>query len=81
MAGNLEELDQGEIVITLIGTIGQMDRPEGEHYVRTLEDSLLHATEIVKKLEPKYCSMGWTCLVAHKKTSTGENLISKEYNL
>jgi len=76
MAGIIKKMDMAEIVVTLVGTHGKLDKPEGEFAIRTLDDSVDFAGELVKKLKQDYPEMGWTFIIAHKSKSSGENLLS-----
>ena len=53
--------------ITLIGTEGQLDKPESDYNVRYLEDSLKEATkEDIKQIGGS--DYGWTYIVGIKET-------------
>ena len=55
------------IKITLIGTEGQLDKPEVAYGVRHLKDSLTAARFQALKLEEKYRRYGWTYIIADKE--------------
>jgi len=64
----IEEKDskQAVIKIGLIGTEGQLDRPEGEYAVRYLEDQAELAKNYILSLKDKYPNFGWSIIMANR---------------
>ena len=58
------------IKIALVGTKGQLDKPETEYVVRYIQDQAERAKRYILSLKEKYPDFGWTMITAEK--SLGE---------
>ena len=50
----------------MVGTEGQLDRPEGEFAVRHLDDFAKRIKEKLKELNKQFPKFGWTMITATK---------------
>ena len=50
----------------MVGTEGQLDRPEGEFAVRHLDDFAKRIKEKLKELNKQFPKFGWTMITANR---------------